>query len=109
MIIWVNGGLLDGPASAAISPADHGLTVGDGVFETMKIVDGEAFAYLKEQTDDVMRQARDASRVAVRSGKWGRSCGDGAIDSAEESDAVYDCGRQAIGRASCRERVWIPV
>jgi hypothetical protein len=67
----------------------------------MKIgsVDPEAFAYLKE-TADVMRQARDASRVAVRSGKWGRSCGDGVIDSAEESDAVYDCGRQALDRAA---------
>ncbi len=47
MIIWVNGALLDGPTSAAISPLDHGLTTGDGVFETVKIVDGQPFAVTK--------------------------------------------------------------
>ena len=44
MIIWVNGALLDGPTTAAVSPLDHGLTTGDGVFETMKVVDGQPFA-----------------------------------------------------------------
>lgn len=44
MIIWVNGRLLDGPTTAAISPLDHGLTTGDGVFETLKIVGGQPFA-----------------------------------------------------------------
>jgi branched-chain amino acid aminotransferase len=47
MIIWVNGALLDGPTTAAISPLDHGLTTGDGVFETLKIVDGHPFAVTK--------------------------------------------------------------
>lgn len=41
--IWVDGTLVD-PAQGAISAVDHGVTVGDGVFETAKIVDGEAFA-----------------------------------------------------------------
>jgi hypothetical protein len=35
--------------------------------------------------------------------KWGRSCGDGSIDSAEEADSVYDCGRQALDRAAYDE------
>ncbi len=41
--VWVNGALVDGnePALAAL---DHGITVGDGAFETCKIVDGEVFA-----------------------------------------------------------------
>jgi branched-chain amino acid aminotransferase len=47
MIIWVNGDLLDGPASPAISPADHGFVVGDGVFESIKVVDGTPFALTK--------------------------------------------------------------
>lgn len=47
MIIWVNGGLLDGPTTAALSPLDHGITTGDGVFETVKIVDGQPFAVTK--------------------------------------------------------------
>lgn len=40
---WVNGELVD-PATATIGVADHGVTVGDGCFETTKIVRGEAFA-----------------------------------------------------------------
>ena len=40
--VWVNGQRADeGPAIAAL---DHGVTVGDGVFETAKIFDGQVFA-----------------------------------------------------------------
>ena len=41
--VWVNGRLVgaDEPALAAI---DHGVTVGDGAFETCKVVDGQVFA-----------------------------------------------------------------
>lgn len=40
--VWVDGARVDeGPAIAAL---DHGVTVGDGVFETAKIVDGQVFA-----------------------------------------------------------------
>jgi branched-chain amino acid aminotransferase len=41
--IWVDGGLKDAH-SATVSVFDHGLTVGDGVFETLKAVHGTAFA-----------------------------------------------------------------
>ena len=41
--IWLNGELVEGD-QPAISASDHGLLVGDGVFETAKVVDGEAFA-----------------------------------------------------------------
>jgi len=41
--IWLNGALVEGD-QPAISASDHGLLVGDGVFETAKVVDGEAFA-----------------------------------------------------------------
>lgn len=44
MRVWFNGSVLDDPARAVIRVDDHGLTVGDGVFETLKIVDGEPFA-----------------------------------------------------------------
>ncbi|KWX04318.1 class IV aminotransferase [Carbonactinospora thermoautotrophica] len=43
MKVWVNGMLTDA-ADARISVFDHGLTVGDGVFETVKVVDGQPFA-----------------------------------------------------------------
>lgn len=41
--IWVNGTLYDDPAAATIGAADHGLVVGDGVFETIKVLPAGAF------------------------------------------------------------------
>jgi branched-chain amino acid aminotransferase len=43
MRTWVNGRLVD-EVEAVVSVFDHGLTVGDGVFETVKVVDGVPFA-----------------------------------------------------------------
>ncbi|MEV7286625.1 aminodeoxychorismate lyase [Streptomyces sp. NPDC093252] len=43
MKLWLDGGLQDAD-SARVSVFDHGLTVGDGVFETVKAVDGTPFA-----------------------------------------------------------------
>ncbi|WP_333771065.1 aminotransferase class IV [Streptomyces sp. IBSBF 2435] len=43
MKIWVDGVLRDSE-DATVSVLDHGLTVGDGVFETLKTTDGRAFA-----------------------------------------------------------------
>jgi len=43
MRVWVGTSLVD-EAEARVSVFDRGLTVGDGVFETLKIVDGRAFA-----------------------------------------------------------------
>lgn len=41
--VWVNGSLV-GMEEPAVAALDHGITVGDGAFETCKIVDGEVFA-----------------------------------------------------------------
>ncbi|MEV4247967.1 aminotransferase class IV [Streptosporangium canum] len=41
--VWVNGELID-PEQATVSVFDHGLMVGDGVFETIKCVNGASFA-----------------------------------------------------------------
>ncbi|GAA2345378.1 MULTISPECIES: aminotransferase class IV [Streptomyces] len=43
LAIWLDGSLREAD-SARVSVLDHGLTVGDGVFETVKAVDGQAFA-----------------------------------------------------------------
>jgi branched-chain amino acid aminotransferase len=43
MNLWVDGALIE-PGRAVLRADDHGITVGDGVFETMKVVDGQAFA-----------------------------------------------------------------
>jgi branched-chain amino acid aminotransferase len=41
--VWLNGSLVDA-GSACVSVFDHGLTVGDGVFETLKTYGGRPFA-----------------------------------------------------------------
>ncbi|SEG73146.1 branched-chain amino acid aminotransferase [Actinacidiphila yanglinensis] len=60
MRIWVDGGLRDA-ADATVSVLDHGLTVGDGVFETLKATDGRAFA----TTRHLKRLARSARGLGL--------------------------------------------
>src|SRR5919106_2293328 len=55
MRTWVNGSLLDRD-DAVVSAFDHGLTVGDGAFETVKVVDGVPFA-LRRHLDRLARSA----------------------------------------------------
>jgi branched-chain amino acid aminotransferase len=42
--IWLNGRLYDDPPGATVAVTDHGLVVGDGVFETLKVTGRGAFA-----------------------------------------------------------------
>ncbi|WP_406150648.1 aminotransferase class IV [Streptomyces sp. NBC_01012] len=56
MRIWVNGGLRDAD-DARLSVLDHGLTVGDGVFETVRVAGGRPFA-LTRHLDRLTRSAR---------------------------------------------------
>jgi branched-chain amino acid aminotransferase len=44
MHAWVNGAILDDAEAPAIRVSDHGFTVGDGVFEAVKVLDGQPFA-----------------------------------------------------------------
>lgn len=44
MRVWINGELLSDPKAPAVPVTDHGLTVGDAVFEAVKVVDGRPFA-----------------------------------------------------------------
>ena len=41
--VWLNGELVE-PDRAVVSVFDHGFTVGDGVFETVKVLGGRPFA-----------------------------------------------------------------
>src|SRR5262249_20124311 len=43
MRAWCNGSLVD-PTGPALAVLDHGFTVGDGVFEAIKVVDNVPFA-----------------------------------------------------------------
>lgn len=75
MIVWCNGELVD-ESAVRISPFDHGLLTGDGVFETLATVSGVPFAWTRHlhrlhasaaglglrglPDDDVLRSAADA-------------------------------------------------
>lgn len=60
-VVWVDGRLLDDPAEPVISVSDHGFTVGDGVFEAVKVVDGVPFAL----TRHLRRLARSAAGLGL--------------------------------------------
>lgn len=105
-VVWAGGSLRD-PGEALVSPLDHGLTVGDGVFETMAVRDGRVFAltrhlarlaygadrlglsgvdtaHLREAIGEVMEEGRGAVtrlRVTVTSGPgpMGSARGDGPL------------------------------
>ncbi len=61
MQTWVNGQLLSDPDAPAVVVSDHGLTVGDGVFEAIKVVDGKPFAL----TRHLERLARSAASLGL--------------------------------------------
>ncbi|MDO9380323.1 MAG: aminodeoxychorismate lyase [Nocardioidaceae bacterium] len=61
MRAWINGQLLDSPATPAVSVLDHGMVVGDGVFETAKVVDGQPFA----MTRHLERLSRSAQGLGI--------------------------------------------
>jgi branched-chain amino acid aminotransferase len=56
MKVWVDGAVVEAD-QGRVSVFDHGLTVGDGVFETAKVVDGVPFA-LTRHLDRLASSAR---------------------------------------------------
>jgi branched-chain amino acid aminotransferase len=60
MAVWMNGELLP-DNEARISIFDHGLVVGDGVFETIKVAGGKPFAL----TRHLARLARSAAGLGI--------------------------------------------
>ncbi len=87
--VWLNGTLLD-PSQARVVVHDHGLTVGDGVFETMRTERGVPFAVTRHLrrlrrslaglgldlhwSDDDLRDALHtvAGELAIPAGQVGR-------------------------------------
>jgi branched-chain amino acid aminotransferase len=55
-VVWLDGAILDA-TEAKVSVFDHGLTVGDGVFETIKVIGGRPFA-LGRHIERLHRSAR---------------------------------------------------
>ena len=62
--VWVDDGLVPA-AEATVSAFDHGITVGDGVFETCKVVGGRPFAL----TRHLARLRRSAAGLGLDVGR----------------------------------------
>ena len=55
--IWANGKLYPSPEQATVSVTDHGLVVGDGVFEALKVIEGGPFS-VQRHLDRLSRSAK---------------------------------------------------
>jgi branched-chain amino acid aminotransferase len=54
--VWANGRLFDDPDQARVAVTDHGLVVGDGVFEALKVTGAGPFA-VRRHLDRLSRSA----------------------------------------------------
>ncbi len=86
--VWVDGAVVD-VATASVSAFDHGLTVGDGVFETLRVYDGTPFAL-----------RRHLERLATSAAGLGLQVPDPAVVTGAIHDVVA-----AAGLADARLRV----
>ena len=59
-MLWLDGELVSAD-DAGVSPFDHGLLVGDGVFETLRVYDGVPFAWTRHHR----RLVRSASGLGL--------------------------------------------
>lgn len=80
--VWLDGSLMEA-TDATVAVLDHGVTVGDGAFETLKVIDGEPFAITRhlrrlrrsldvlgitlDRSDDELREAARAVCATDRS------------------------------------------
>ncbi len=86
--VWLDGEVLDA-ATARISPFDHGITVGDGIFETVKVIGSVPFAMRRH----LVRLERSASALGLE---------------APDHDTVRAAADEVIaanGMADCRLRI----
>ena len=92
MKVWVDGAVVEAD-QARVSVFDHGLTVGDGVFETAKVVDGVPFAL----TRHLDRLASSASGLGLTPPD------DGALRDAV--DAALAANADAVAAGPLRLRI----
>jgi len=59
--VWCNGRLCDDPHQATVASTDHGLIVGDGVFEALKVTERGAFAVRRH----LARLSRSAAALGL--------------------------------------------
>ena len=60
LVVWVDGALVE-EHEARVSPFDHGLLTGDGVFETLRVYRGEPYCWRRHYE----RLARSAQGMGL--------------------------------------------
>ncbi len=77
MQVYLNG-RLDEVARLGVSPLDHGLLVGDGVFETLRVYDGVPFAWRRH--DERLRRSAAGLGLTVPPGEELRAAAEAVIE-----------------------------
>src|SRR5260370_22931952 len=86
--VWLNGTLVD-VEQARLSPFDHGILVGDGVFETLAVYRGVPFAWRRHH--DRLRRSADGLGLGVPTSRDLRAAADAVV----EANGIAD-GRRRI-------------
>jgi branched-chain amino acid aminotransferase len=84
MIVWLDGDLTE-LDHARISPLDHGLVVGDGVFETLRVYGGVPFAWRRHH--DRLCHSADGLGLAVPASAALRAAADAVLHANELREA----------------------
>ena len=117
---WVDGRLVH-PGEPALLAHDHAVVVGDGVFETTRVVDGSAFALsrhlrrlqqsaaglgLDEPSEGLVRLAVDAVLAADpdAGGRCGKGNEGGGCDRGMLAQSVRVAAAQMLSRRHVRRR-----
>ena len=77
MRLWLDGALVV-ESDARVSPTDHGLLVGDGVFETLRIYDGVPFAWRRHY--ERMTHSAAGLALTVPDSSTLRAAGDAVVE-----------------------------
>ena len=121
--VWVNGQRVDAGAPS-IAALDHGVTVGDGVFETAKVADGAVFAMTRHSRrldrslaglglppadhDLIAKGIKDVlsgEPIAFGRLRWSVTGGAGPLGSDRDESAltyIVTAGAQPLPPASCK-------
>ena len=83
MKVWLNGALVDADR-AGVSPMDHGLLTGDGVFETLRVYDRRIFAW--ERHLDRLAYSAGALALPLPDRATLRAAADAVIAAAADGD-----------------------
>ena len=81
--VWLNGALVDA-GSAGVSPMDHGLLTGDGVFETLRVYDRRLFAW--DRHLDRLDHSAAALSLPLPDRATLRAAADGVIAASPDGD-----------------------